>query len=103
MQSQRYKDVHAVAAARTVAVTDEDCLWIVSGTRTLTVPTNASVAFPIGGRIDVQVNASGIANIEGAAGVTLTHKDGTGNTSREGFTMFTFIKTGTNAWTIVGG
>lgn len=103
LQSQRYKAVHAVAANRTIAVTDEDCLWIITGTRTLTVPANASVNFPIGGRIDVQVNAGATANITGASGVALTHKDGTGDTSRGGFTMFTFIKTAANAWTIGGG
>lgn len=96
LQSQRYKDVIAVSANRTIANTDEDCLWIVTGARTLTVPTDASVAFPIGGRIDVIVRDGAKVTIVGAVDVTVN-----GELEKDGRIAFTFIKVDTNEWEVV--
>src|SRR5699024_1693597 len=99
----RYKAVTTVNANKTVALEDENSFWIVTGTRNLTVPTNASVAFPIGGRIDIQVAAAGKATFVPSSGVTISHLSGVASPVIDGFLVVSLLKTGTNAWTVIGG
>lgn len=68
---------------------------------TLTVPTNASVAFPVGTQIDVTQLGAGAVTITPAGGVTI-------NTSAGGFIMVqyagaTLVKTATNTWQYYAG
>jgi hypothetical protein len=71
---------------------------------TITIPTHASVAFPIGTQITVIQTASGQLTIQGAGGVTV---NSTGATStapklRAINSSATCIKSGTDTWYVVG-
>lgn len=98
----RYDAITNVAANKTIAIADENTYWTLSGTRTVTVPTNLSVAFPIGGRIDIQVAASGKATFSPSSGVTITSSTGIASPVIDGFKVVTLVKTGTNTWTLIG-
>jgi len=66
---------------------------------TLTVPTNASVAFPIGTQIPIEQGSTGVVTIAAAVGVTL---QGAGNTAGQ-FSMVVLIKQGTDTWLVASG
>jgi hypothetical protein len=67
---------------------------------TLTIPTNASVAFPIGTQIDISQNGAGKVTVAGA-GVTINSLDG--NKSLAGqWVGGTLIKIGTDSWILYG-
>lgn len=74
---------------------------------TVTVPTNATVAFPVGSRIDfVQTNA-GQATFTPASGVIINSKgsDGTGNGNKKisaRYSGATLIKKATDEWLLIG-
>ena len=75
-----------------------------ASTQTYTIPTNASVAFPIGSTINVIQIGTGQVTIQGAGGVTVAS---TGTTStapklRSQFSAATAIKVGTDSWYVVG-
>ena len=67
---------------------------------TLTIPTNASVAFPIGTQIDLVQNGDGAVTFAGA-GVTINSKGGN-KTIADKFVGVALIKTDTNTWLLVG-
>lgn len=71
---------------------------------TITIPTNASVAFPTGTQITIIQTGSGQLTIQGAGGVTV---NSTGATStapklRAQNSSATCIKSDTNTWYVVG-
>lgn len=73
---------------------------------TLTIPTNASVAYPIGTCLLVQQIGAGATTIAGATGVTL---QGSGQSVSAGscdlsarYDLATCLKTGTNTWLVQG-
>ena len=71
-----------------------------AGAITVTVPTNASVAFPVGAQIDVAVLGAGMVTFVGASGVTV---NGTPSlVTRAQYSAVTLIKTATNTWLVVG-
>ena len=65
----------------------------------LTIPTNASVAYPIGTTIAFQQIAAGLVTMSGA-GVTFTSRNGlvSGGT----FALWSITKTLTNTWAVAG-
>jgi len=68
---------------------------------TITIPTNASVAFPIGSQIFISQCGSGILTINGDTGVTLR----TRSTSRQPFARFSEVKLtkiATDEWYLTG-
>lgn len=67
---------------------------------TITVPTNASVAFPIGTYIVILQTNSGQVEVVGASGVTVNSTPG--NTTRTDWSMATLIKRGTDSWVLAG-
>lgn len=67
---------------------------------TITVPTNASVAFPIGTYIVILQTNSGQVEVVGASGVTVNSTPG--NTTRTNWSMATLIKRGTDSWVLAG-
>lgn len=67
---------------------------------TLTVPANASVAFPIGTYISLLQGGAGQVTVAAAAGVTLNGTPGL--KLRAQWSMGTLIKTDTNTWVLVG-
>lgn len=73
----------------------------VSTANTLTIPTNASVAFPLGTQILVSQLGTGQTTITPAVGVTLRSSGGKTKTSAQ-YSMCTLIKRGTNEWYLSG-
>ena len=73
---------------------------------TLTIPTNASVAFATGTTIIVQQLGAGVTTIDATTGVTL--QGGGASTSSGGaaisnrYSLATIIKMGTDTWAIQG-
>jgi hypothetical protein len=66
---------------------------------TLTVPTNASVAYPIGAQINIEAIGAGQVTVVGDTGVTV---NGTGTKLRVQWSAATLVKLGTDSWTLVG-
>ncbi len=92
------------ASAYTLVLTDSGKHVIFTGgsTATLTVPTNSSVAFPIGTTILVVNDNSGNLTISGA-GVTFQLANGaTGNRTVATKGMATLLKVATDTWYVSG-
>lgn len=85
----------------TLVLTDNGRLVTLSNAAaiTLTVPTNASVAFATGAVINIQQIGAGQVTVAGAAGVTL---NGTGTKTRAQWSAASLIKTATDTWTLIG-
>lgn len=71
-----------------------------AGANTLTIPTNATVAFPIGTLIQVDQVGAGTTTIAGAGGVTL-RPSGT-LTLRAQWSSASLRKRGTDEWVVSG-
>lgn len=69
--------------------------------RTVTIPTNASVAFAIGQRIDVIRYGLGNVTIAPDTGVILHSAESLTNL-REQYSAGTIMKTGTDTWVLIG-
>jgi hypothetical protein len=67
---------------------------------TVTVPTNASVAFPIGTVIEVDQAGAGQVTITGAGGVTVHNSSSA--TTRAQWSAVRLLKTGTDTWLLTG-
>jgi hypothetical protein len=92
------------ASAYTAALSDQGkhIVFTSGSTATLTIPTNASVAFPIGTVILVVNDNSGNLTISGA-GVTFQLANGaTGNRTVATKGLATCLKTGTDTWYVSG-
>ena len=92
------------ASAYTLVLTDSGKHVIFTGgsTETLTVPTNSSVAFPVGTTILVVNDNSGNLTISGA-GVTFQLANGsTGNRTVATKGLATCLKTATDTWYVSG-
>lgn len=66
---------------------------------TLTVPTNASVAFPVGTVITIVQGGAGTVEVEGAGGVTV---NATGLTLAEQWSAASLVKIATDTWLLIG-
>ncbi|MEG4315346.1 hypothetical protein U8L64_10085 [Pseudomonas sp. FIP_A4] len=91
----------ATATTRTLALTDA-WNYVRPGTTsaiTLTVPTNASVAFEIG--TEITIRASGNITLAAASGVTLNAPSG-GTLSLTARMTVTLKKVATDAWDVIG-
>jgi hypothetical protein len=66
-----------------------------------TVPTNASVAFPVGTQIDVSQGGAGKLTLVAAGGVTINSKAGNLSASAQ-YVAMTLIKTATDVWLLIG-
>ena len=66
----------------------------------LTVPTNTSVAFPVGTQINIAQLDVGRVTIAGDSGVTVNSS--LGLKTRTQYSVITCIKTGTDTWLITG-
>ena len=67
----------------------------------VTVPTNASVAFATGARIDLAQLGAGSVAIAGDTGVTVNSKSAYATIGAR-YVAVTLIKTGTNTWLLCG-
>jgi hypothetical protein len=68
---------------------------------TLTIPTNASVAFPVDTRIDLSQDGAGQMTVAVAGGVTLNSAGGA-TKLRTQYSGASLIKRATNTWQLVG-
>lgn len=73
----------------------------VASANTLTVPDNATVAFPVGTQIIVIQTGAGATTLAGAVGVTVNSKDGNLELGGQ-FAGVTLIKRATDSWLAVG-
>ena len=72
--------------------------------QTYTIPTNASVAFPIGAQINVIQIGAGQVTFAGASGVTLASAGATSASpkTRVQYSCVSLIKVATDTWYAVG-
>jgi len=71
-----------------------------SAAGTLTVPTNASVAFPIGTMITIFQTGTGTVTVAGAGGVTVN--GAVGLKTREQYSAIVLHKRATDTWLVTG-
>ena len=71
-----------------------------AGGTTLTIPTNATTAFPVGTSIDILQVGAGQVTVSGAVGVTLNYTPG--NKLRTQWSSATLFKRGTDLWVLIG-
>jgi hypothetical protein len=69
--------------------------------RTITIPTNTAVTFPIGTQILISQYGAGQVTIAPDAGVTLRSSGGKTKTAAQ-YAMATLVKRGTNEWYLAG-
>lgn len=67
-----------------------------------TIPSNASVAFPIGTQISIRQAGIGVALISGASGVTVSYSADFLPQTRTVSSSIALIKVGTNEWDLMG-
>jgi len=72
--------------------------------QTYTIPTNASVAFPIGSTINVIQIGAGQVTLQGNGGVTVASTGATATAPklRAQYSAASIIKVGTDSWYVVG-
>lgn len=90
----------SVTTSRTLALTDAGAFLSCSGAVTITVPTNASRALPIGAEIMLYRAGTGAVGVAAASGVTIRTVGGLTITDRFGIACLK--KIGTNEWIIFG-
>lgn len=69
---------------------------------TLTIPTNASVAFPVGTKINVMMEGAGVTTIEGDTGVTVNGTSGGSVDIGNQYSGATLSKRATDTWIVTG-
>jgi hypothetical protein len=67
---------------------------------TVTIPTNASVAFPVGSSITILQTNTGQITVSPASGVTLNYTPG--NKFRAQWSSATLMKRATDTWVLFG-
>ncbi len=84
----------------TGGLTLRDQLIPISGTYVVTVPTNATTAFPVGTSIDFYQSAGTVASFAGAVGVTIQATPGL--KLRTTYSSATLTKVATDTWLLAG-
>ena len=84
----------------TGGLTLRDQLIPISGTYVVTVPTNATTAFPVGTSIDFYQSAGTVASFAGAVGVTIQSTPGL--KLRTTYSSATLTKVATDTWLLAG-
>jgi hypothetical protein len=94
--------INQQAGAYTTVLTDRDKLVEVSSGSgvTVTIPANASVAYPVGTSIDILQTGSGQVTIAGAGGVTVNATPGL--KLRTQWSSATLFKRAENTWVVFG-
>ena len=97
-----YTSINAQTSAYTAVLADRDKLVEVSSATgvTLTIPTNASVAYPVGTSFDVLQTNTGQVTIAGAEGVTVNATPGL--KLRTQWSSATLFKRAENTWVVYG-
>lgn len=87
----------------TAVLTDDHKIITMSNAaaNTLTVPTNASVAFPVGAKLSIWMAGAGVTTVTGDTGVTINGVSaGSGDLAQYG--ACSIVKTATDTWLAVG-
>jgi hypothetical protein len=92
------------AAARTLGLADINAHLVFSSASavTVTVPLNASVAFPIGSTIDLEQTGSGVVSVASEAGVTVNKPAGRTAATPGQYAVVRLRKVELNTWTLYG-
>ena len=95
--------LNSQSASYTLVLTDASKLVVVSNAsaNNLTVPTNASVAFPTGTQILVQQGGAGQTTFVASGGVTINSRGSALKITGQ-YGLATLLKTATNTWTLSG-
>jgi len=95
--------INAITANYTTILEDAGVILSSTNTtnKTVTVPINASVAYPIGTKIFIQRSGTGTVAIVGASGVTVNRQANLANTMFQ-HGLVVLLKLGTNEWTLLG-
>ena len=91
------------ATTYTLALADNNRLVEIANASaiTLTVPTNAAVAFPIGARIEIAQTGAGQITVSGS-GVTLRLPSGKQAKTRLQYSVISLTKRGADEWIVSG-
>lgn len=94
--------INQQSGAYTAVLSDRDKLVEISSASgvTLTIPTNASVAYPVGTSIDILQTGAGQITIAGAGGVTVNATPGL--KLRAQWSSATLFKRATDTWVVYG-
>lgn len=100
--ASKYTTINAQTASYTLVLADDGKMveMGVGSANTLTIPTNASVAFPIGTTIAVLQTGAGQTTIAGAGGVTVNATPGL--KLRAQWSSATITKRATDTWIAIG-
>lgn len=92
--------IRAVTASATITMDDigGSLLMNVTTANTATIPTNATVAVPIGGFLNVVQIGAGVTTVTAATGVTLNGVSAGSATMANQYDSFALQKIGTDAW-----
>lgn len=98
------QDNNQTGTTYTLVLTDKlKTVWMNNASaNTLTIPTNASVAFAIGTRIDVIMEGAGATTVTADTGVTLNGTSAGSATISAQYSGVSLYKRGTDAWVILG-
>ena len=93
---------NAQSSSYTLALGDSTNMVEMTGSsaNTVTIPTNASVAFPVGTAIDIFQRGTGQTTIAGASGVTVLYTPGL--KLRAQYSAATAVKRDTDTWIVSG-
>lgn len=86
----------------TEAVRTQALLMTSGSANTVTIPTNATQAFPIGTCISVVQDGAGVTTISAASGVTLNGVSAGSGAINNRYQGVSLLKTGTNTWVASG-
>jgi len=70
--------------------------------QTLTIPTNASVAFPVGTKIDIVQTGAGECSIAPVDGTVTLNSDTNKRKINIQWAAATLVKRGTDTWLLIG-
>lgn len=90
--------------ARTLGAADINAHLVFSSASpvTVTVPANASVAFPVGSTIDMEQNGAGQVTVSGASGVTVNKPSANSAATASRYSVIRLRKVAADAWTLFG-
>ncbi len=88
----------------TLVLTDAGkTIWMSNAAaNTMNIPTNASVAFPVGTTLLVLMEGAGTTTVQAAGGVTLNGVTAGGATINGQYQVVSLVKRGTDAWVMFG-
>jgi hypothetical protein len=93
---------NAQAGNYTLVIGDAGGLIEVTGAGTITIPTNASVAFPVGTVIEISREGAGAVDVAPVSGTVTLHSAGELRNLASQYSGASLRKQGTNSWRLKG-